>query len=73
MLLKDFFLQVNYVESSKFGDDEAEFLWAPYSVFTVENIMISSSNSYADPHIVTLHAALDNRMESEDLPLAPWY
>ena len=28
-------LQVNLVQSSKFGDAEAEYLFAPYSVFTV--------------------------------------
>ena len=31
-------MQVNYVLSSKFGDDEAEFLFAPYSAFTVESV-----------------------------------
>jgi hypothetical protein len=64
---------VNYVESSKFGDAEAEFLFAPYSVFTVETVELSSRNTYLDPHVVTLRAAVDNRHEPEDLPLAPWY
>ena len=31
-------VQVNYVVSSKFGDEEAEFLFAPYSAFTVESV-----------------------------------
>lgn len=65
--------QVNYIESSKFGDQEAEFLWAPYSVFTVLDVARSPSNSYLEPHVVTLSAAIDNRIEPEDLPLAPWY
>ena len=33
----------------------------------------SSAPDYRTPHRVTLAAALDNLVESEDLPLAPWY
>ncbi len=66
-------LQVNYLESSKFGDTEAEFLWAPYSVFTVESVVQSSKNSYLEPHIITIRASIDNRFEPEDLPISPWY
>ncbi len=29
--------------------------------------------SYLDPHVVTLVAAIDNRLLPETLPLAPWY
>ena len=65
--------QVNYVESSTFGDAEAEFLFAPYSTFTVVSFEPSPRNTYLAPHVVTLAAAVDNRLESEDLPLAPWY
>ena len=65
--------QVNYVESSKFGDAEAEFLFAPYSAFTVVSVAPSAPNSYLAPHVITLAAAVDNRLEPEDLPLAPWY
>jgi hypothetical protein len=64
---------VNYIESSQFGDREAEFLWAPYSVFSVLSVTKSTNNSYLEPHIVTLSASIDNRIEPEDLPLAPWY
>jgi hypothetical protein len=64
---------VNFVESSKFGDAEEEYLWAPYSVFTVENVVFSKCNTYMDPHVITISAAIDNRLEPEDLPLAPWY
>ncbi len=79
---------MNYVESSKFGHAEEEFLWAPYSVFTVENsaaadppqpptLMLDSDRakkgSYLNPQVLTLHASIDNRLEAEDLPLAPWY
>jgi hypothetical protein len=65
--------QVNYVLSSKFGDEEAEFLFAPYSTFTVESTEFKVRSTYLDPHVITLVAAIDNRLEEEDLPLAPWY
>lgn len=65
--------QVNYVVSSKFGDEEAEFLFAPYSVFTVKSVELKPKATYLDPHVITLEAAIDNRLEPEDLPLAPWY
>jgi len=65
--------QAILVESSKFKGDEAEFLWAPYSVFKVQGVDRSYPNTEQRPHIVTIEAAADNRLESEDLPLAPWY
>lgn len=65
--------QVNYVESSKFGDLEAEYLFAPYSVFTVLAVQPSAPNSYINPHVITLEPAVDNLLEPKDLPLAPWY
>ena len=65
--------QVNYVESSKFGDLEAEYLFAPYSVFTVVSVAPSAPNSDINPHVITLEAAVDNKIEPKDLPLAPWY
>ena len=65
--------QVNYVESSKFGDAEAEFLFAPYSAFTVVSVAPSAPNSYLSPHVITLAAAVNKRLEPEDLPLAPCY
>jgi len=65
--------QVNFVESSKFGDSEQEFLFAPYSVFTVRSVELSARATYLAPHVIHLDAAVDNRLESETLPLAPWY
>jgi hypothetical protein len=65
--------QVNYLESRKFGNTEEEFLWAPYSVFTVESVLQSANNSFLDPHIITVSASVDSRLEQEDLPLSPWY
>ncbi len=61
------------MESSKFGDAEAEFLFSPYSTFTVVSAAPSAPNSYLNPHVITLSAAVDNRLEPGDLPLAPWY
>ena len=61
------------MESSQFGTAESEFLFAPYSVFTVVSVEASARNSYLAPHVITLRAAVDNRLEPEDLPLAPWY
>ncbi len=56
-----------------FGQAEAEFLFAPYSVFTVSSVALSASRSHGDPHVITLAAAVDNRLEPTDLPLTPWY
>ena len=53
--------------------DESEYLWAPYSVFTVASTKWSSDPEYLQPHEINLVAALDNLREEEDLPLSPWY
>ena len=60
--------------------DEREYLFVPYSVFTVTRCEWSSAllgNSgnatYEDPHRIYVQAAQDNALEEEDLPLAPWY
>ena len=42
-----------------------------YSVFTVEQVEWASDPD--ESHCVVLRAAIDNRRESEDLPLCPWY
>ena len=63
---------VNFCENSDVPGEE-EFLFAPYSVFTVLSITVPSSPSDDDPIIVKLLAAVDNIKEAEDLPLAPWY
>ena len=49
------------------------FLFAPYSVFTVESGEWSQNLDDDNPHIIHLRAAVDNRKQREDLPLAPWY
>lgn len=60
---------VNYVANTHVAG-EAEFLFTPYSVFTVRSVTWSADTS---PHRVVLDAAVDNKLEREDLPLAPWY
>ena len=50
---------------------EEEYLFTAYSVFTV----IKPPRWGAKPtdwHEIHLQAALDNKLEDEDLPLAPW-
>ena len=50
---------------------EQEYLFAPYSVFTVRSAEWAAG-SVDEPHVIELDAAVDNRDESEDLQLAPW-
>ena len=65
--------QVNYVTHSNLGNSEQEFLFAPYSTFTVTRTEWSDTPNYNTPHRIWLQAARDNLVEPEDLPLAPWY
>ena len=51
--------------------DEQEYLFAPYSAFTVLSARWRAGTTAA-PHEVELLAAVDNKEEPEDLPLAPW-
>ena len=51
--------------------DELEYLFAPYSAFTVV-ATTWSAGTVAQPHVIELLAAVDNKAEPEDLPLAPW-
>ena len=57
-------LQVNVVDNG-----EAEYLFEPYSVFTVESVAVDDAHTTT----ITLQAALDNREERDDLPLVSWY
>jgi len=63
---------VDLVQRSNVPGEE-EFLFAPYSVFTVLEAHWACPATEDDPHVVRLQAAIDNRKEPEDLPLAPWY
>jgi hypothetical protein len=64
--------QANFIKHT-LVKDEKEYLFAPYSVFTVRSVTWSSNPTYETPHEIKLTAALDNLLESEDLPLAEWY
>ena len=48
-----------------------QYLFAPYSVFTVMSAEWRGGTA-DDPHLIELQAAADNKLEPEDLPLAPW-
>lgn len=61
---------VAYV-SNTFVKGEGEYLFSPYSTFTVTST--TWSDDLKQPHLIVLEAALDNQRESERLPLAPWY
>ena len=51
---------------------ENEYLFAPYSVFTLTTVKWSEAE-LNKPHKFTIRAAHDNKEEDEDLPLTPWY
>ena len=51
---------------------EEEYLFAPYSVFTVRSVAFSETPTEETPHVIELDAAIDNRTESDGLPTAPW-
>ena len=61
---------VNLVKKTHVGG-ENEYLFVPYSVFTVRSARWRAGTA-ADPHVVELLAAVDNKQAPEDLPLAPW-
>ena len=50
---------------------EAEYLFAPYSVFKLVSVKWGANNATA--HQFVIKAAIDNMEEDEELPLAPWY
>ena len=52
-------------------EGEEEYLFAPYSVFTLVSTQWSAE--LARPHEFTVRPACDNKGEGETLPLAPWY
>jgi serine/threonine protein kinase len=51
---------------------EEEYLFAAFSVFTVSEAVWSANPTVQTPHRITIKAAIDNSLEVEDLPLAPW-
>ncbi len=64
---------MNLVEKTNVQGEE-EFLYAPYSVFTVTSVTMPASGkpNASNPIVIELQAAIDNREEPEDLPLSPW-
>ena len=52
-------------------EGEEEYLFAPYSVFTL--VSTEWSVQLRKPHEFTILAAYDNKTEDENLPLTPWY
>ena len=63
-------VHVNLVEGSHVYGEE-EYLFAPYSAFTVRKATWCAGTD-ADPHLIELAAAPDNKLAANDLPLAPW-
>ena len=63
-------VHVNLVKRSNVAGEE-EYLFAPYSAFSVISVKWGPGTD-ADPHVIELQAAPDNKAASEDLPLAPW-
>ena len=61
---------VNLIKKSNVPGEE-EYLFQCYSVFTVVSATWFSGSA-ANPHVIELEAAVDNKEEPEDLPLAPW-
>jgi hypothetical protein len=53
--------------------NESEFLFAPYSVFTLRSVEWQSDPTWQSPHIIQLEVAVDNKAEPENLPLATWH
>ncbi len=64
---------MNLVEKSNVAGEE-EFLFAPYSVFTIVTVTMPASGkpNASNPIVIVLQAAVDNREEPEDLPMSPW-
>ena len=56
--------------------NEDEFLFAPYSTFTVRAVRWSPQptvDAYTrQPHYIDVNVASDNMRQPLDLPLAPW-
>jgi hypothetical protein len=51
---------------------ETEFLFAPFSVFTVASINVPPKPTASNPIIIVLQTSTDNRDEPEHLPVSPW-
>ena len=56
------------------GEDtpEFEYLFTPFSVFTVRRVVWSDSPDNLNPHEIHIIASADNKSEPDDLLTAPW-
>jgi len=63
---------VNYVERTQVAGED-EFLFVPYSVFTVVSVDWKANPTWKSPHEVHILASDDNALEPEDLPLVTWH
>ena len=52
---------------------EEEFLFSPYSPFTVRTVAFVETPTGSNPHVIELDAAIDGLEVPNDLPSAPWY
>ena len=52
-------------------EGELEYLFAPFSAFTVAAAEWREGTEEA-PHVIEVMATVDNKEASEFLPLAPW-
>ena len=67
-------LHVNQVPKTNVPG-EFEFLYAPYSVVTIESVTLPPAGAAPTPACpirIVVVAALDNKDEPHDLPLSPW-
>lgn len=64
---------VNYIGRNSNIDNEEEFLFLPYSVFTVRSTLWQNEPSTGNPHIIHLNASADSESESEFLPIVNWH
>ena len=72
LLVKKKCVHVNLVTKRVPGlPNEQEFLFAPYSAFTVRSARWGAGTD-TDPHVIDLQAAPDNEGAPEGLPLALW-
>jgi len=62
----------NFIEQKSNVKGEYEFLFVPYSVFTVLEATWQESPNAMFPHEMHILASEDNKHEKNDLPSSPW-
>ena len=68
--LMNYFISNSHIVDAHGKPREAEFLFAPYSTFTIKSVKWGDGGK---PHKIKIRAATDNSTKPEDLPLSPWY